>query len=209
MAAPILSRSFQLLSEAALERDQIHKIRETPFPFPFGQVCSLMLVVWVLTLPFVMAACITWPVAAAAMAFLSTASLFSVNTVSSELECPFDDTANDLCLEYLKDDFTDNMAEIMGWLAHRSEGNVAGSIGEKPQEEPWTMMQKQMQLHEDFKVKTPRDMDVMENPATAGGYNFIPEEVRMRVTRSVFRGEEVVMSSLKSRAKEKGTFWLH
>ena len=56
MPAPILSRSFQLLSEASLEREQIFKIRDTPFPFPFAQVCSLMLVIWCLTLPIILAA---------------------------------------------------------------------------------------------------------------------------------------------------------
>eukprot|EP01049_Picozoa_sp_SAG25_P000745 SAG25_NODE_27_length_21065_cov_19.427931_13_plen_197_part_00 len=36
--APVLTRSFQLLSEASVGRDMLGKIQNTPFPFPFVQV---------------------------------------------------------------------------------------------------------------------------------------------------------------------------
>lgn len=145
---PVLSRTFQLLSEASLERDHIHKIRDTPFPFPFAQVCSLLLLFWCLTLPVIVAVYVDFVWLGAAISFLGVLSLFSINGVSSELECPFDDTANDLSLEYFKDEFTDSMAEMMAWLAEKSNGNVAGSLEAKPAEEPWGLIKAQIAMRE-------------------------------------------------------------
>lgn len=213
MPAPILSRSFQLLSEASLEREQIFKIRDTPFPFPFAQVCSLMLVIWCLTLPIILAAFVETTWIAAVGSFLGVGTLFAVNYVASELESPFDDTPNDLCLEYLKDDFTDTMAEMMAWLAHRSTGNVAGSIGDKPTEKPWTMMEKQMRLHKEITTgEKEKEMELHSgnNPvSSAGQYNFIPEEVKMRVSGSACGKSDVYMSTMATMKAKRRVFWIH
>ena len=206
---PVLTRSFQLLSDAALERDQIEKIKETPFPFPFAQVCSLMLFIWCTTLPVVLATFVTTAWAAALVSFCAVVALFSVNAVASELESPFDDTPNDLCLEYIADQFTDTMAELMAWLAHRSAGNVAGSIGDEPTEKPWEMMEKQMKLHDE--LSTGEKEVMQDNPvgASTGEYNFIPEEVRMRVTKRSFQQPKYHMSTLEGMSQDKSIFWLH
>jgi hypothetical protein len=54
-----------------------------------------------------------------------------LSVVSSTLECPFDDTANDLSLEYFTEEFTDSMCEMMSWMMSAPEGsaNLSGSIG--------------------------------------------------------------------------------
>eukprot|EP01043_Picozoa_sp_COSAG02_P040920 COSAG02_NODE_3349_length_6890_cov_347.564865_2_plen_249_part_00 len=211
VSAPILSRSFQLLSEASLERDQIHKIRDTPFPFPFAQVCSLMLIIWCLTLPMLLTVFVETTWIAAVGSFLGVGTLFAVNCVASELECPFDDTPNDLCLEYLKDNFTDTMAETMAWLAHRSTGNVAGSIGEKPTEQPWTMMEKHMRLNRELiRGGGEKEVDFVDNPVSSTGqYNFIPEEVKMRVTGSACGKSDVYVSTMKTMTRKRRIFWIH
>jgi hypothetical protein len=41
-APPVLSRSFQVMSEVQLAMNQAQKIQTTPFPFPFVQVRPLM-----------------------------------------------------------------------------------------------------------------------------------------------------------------------
>jgi predicted membrane chloride channel (bestrophin family) len=218
--APVLSRSFQLLSEVSLEREQIHKIKATPFPFPYAQACSFLLLFWLVSLPVVVATFVEPEWLAATISFLGVLSLFSINGVSSELECPFDDTPNDLSLEYYKDDFTDAMAETMSWLSDDSEGNVAGSIAAAPDEKPWAMLEKQLEMRERVasqgKVGREKDAGSPEstrhaNPTSTKGtqLNFIPEEVRMRVTRSWTGRSELEMSTLDEYRRKKGIFWLH
>ena len=92
VAPPVYTRTFQLLSDVALARDHIHKIQDTPFPFAFAQVCSLLLVVWCLTLPVVVAIYCKFLAFGAGISFLAVLALFALNDVSSQLECPFRDT---------------------------------------------------------------------------------------------------------------------
>jgi hypothetical protein len=60
----------------------------------------------------------------AVLSFLGVGALFSINGIASELEDPFDDTPNDLALEYHVSNFTDFMTELMCWLGEKSDGNV-------------------------------------------------------------------------------------
>ena len=50
----------------------------------------------------------------AALAFLGVAVMFSINAISAELEDPFDDTPNDLALEYHVANFTDFNFQTVG-----------------------------------------------------------------------------------------------
>ena len=167
-----------------------------------------MLLIWCLTLPVVLSTYIETTWIAALGSFLGVASLFSVNCVASELESPFDDTPNDLALEYFKDDFTDTMAETMSWLADRSIGNVAGSLGAEPTEKPWMMMEKQMDVHRELSARVAADKD-FDNPVASASFNFIPEDVRMRVTRGQFTSSEITMSTFSRLTSKHGVFWLH
>ena len=172
-----------------------------------GPPCSLLLLFWCLTLPVIVAVYVDFVWLGAAISFLGVLSLFSINGVSSELECPFDDTANDLSLEYFKDEFTDSMAEMMAWLAEKSNGNVAGSLEAKPAEEPWGLIKAQIAMREKHGGK------LMETESPLGTedevHNYIPAEVRMRVTKSRFSGATTVVSTLDKYRTQKGIFWLH
>merc|ERR1719389_963682 len=50
--APIVTRVFQELSTGMLGFNQAHKVAMVPFPFPFAQMVSLLLLVLYCMLPF-------------------------------------------------------------------------------------------------------------------------------------------------------------
>ena len=109
------------------------------------------------------------------------------------------------CL-WLQDEFTDSMAEMMAWLAEKSDGNVAGALGAKPTEEPWGLIKAQIAMRASHGGKSLET----ENPVEGGeSHSYIPAEVRMRVTRSRFSGATTVVSTLDKYRTQKGIFWLH
>jgi predicted membrane chloride channel (bestrophin family) len=79
VSAPVLSRTFQLMSDTSLAHDHTHKIADTPFPFPFAQACSLLLLVWCVTLPVMVTIYADVLVLRAALSFIGVLSLFSIN----------------------------------------------------------------------------------------------------------------------------------
>ena len=173
VAPPVLTRAFHLLADVALARDHLHKIRDTPFPFPFAQACSLLLLFWCFTLPIVVAGYVNSLFFGPSISFLGVLSLFSINSVSSSLERPFQDSANDLPLEYFVDEFTDLMSEMMSWVSPTTQcsgrenykrpkaerlcgpqvagcsedGAIAGASA-APTEPPWGLMRTQMSMRQ-------------------------------------------------------------
>jgi predicted membrane chloride channel (bestrophin family) len=55
VAAPILSRSYQVLSETRLALSQCKKIQTTPFPFAYAQLCFVILHIFMVVVPIVCA----------------------------------------------------------------------------------------------------------------------------------------------------------
>eukprot|EP01048_Picozoa_sp_COSAG05_P020271 COSAG05_NODE_3400_length_2085_cov_3.351964_2_plen_151_part_00 len=102
---PVLSRTFQLLSEAEVEHDQVKKIRDTPFPLPFAQVCSMLLLFWCLSFPVILCVYVNNLALGCSIAFVGVLSFFSINGISSEMEDPFDDRPNDLPLDFFVDEY--------------------------------------------------------------------------------------------------------
>ena len=194
-----------------MERDQVKKIRDTPFPLPFAQVCSLLLLFWCLTLPVIVAIYVNHTFFGSAISFLGVLSLFSINGISSELECPFDDTPNDLPLEYYCDEFTDSISEMMTWLEKPTEGNIAGVLKSQPSSKPWGLVKVQNDLKLEAGKKKQREMegadkkaelrekthmDFDDNPAAHEDLPLNVDTIRMRVTTGRFKAPTTVVNTL-------------
>lgn len=106
---PVLSRPYQNLNDGHLAFAMCKKIRDTPFPFPYAQLMSFLLVLFCLSFPFVAAWAVpaqdNWPWKARILSFLVCLSLFALNEVARELEVPFHVAHNDINIEELHDEF--------------------------------------------------------------------------------------------------------
>lgn len=93
---PILSRVFQELANGMIHFHDASRIATIPFPFPYAQVCDILLLIhWVLT-PLVTAQSTTQVVWCIILTFVQIFILQSLNNIAVEIEHPFGSDANDL-----------------------------------------------------------------------------------------------------------------
>lgn len=94
--APILSRVFQELSRGIVVVNNAKKISEIPFPFPYAQMVSVMLMIMALVTPFVAGMLMGNIIWAGGLTFVSVFAFASINYIAAEIELPFGDDPNDL-----------------------------------------------------------------------------------------------------------------
>merc|ERR1719277_1643640 len=76
VAPPILSRVFQELSNGIVNVHDAHKISEYPFPFPFAQMLTIMLIIFTSTTPFICGLVIHQPALASFLSFAITGAMW-------------------------------------------------------------------------------------------------------------------------------------
>mmetsp|Transcript_92134 Transcript_92134/g.176551 ORF Transcript_92134/g.176551 Transcript_92134/m.176551 type:complete len:514 (-) Transcript_92134:9-1550(-) len=96
MPPPILSRSFQELSNGMVAFHDAMKISVIPFPFPYVQSCDLLLLLHMLVAPFVICQWVSEAIWAGIFAFMQVFILWSLLFIALELENPFGLDANDI-----------------------------------------------------------------------------------------------------------------
>lgn len=100
---PVLSRVYQTLSEGALGFNQADKLAKTPFPMPYAQMLTVLLLVFNVTLPVMIAGNINALWLGVVVSAVSVAAYQGLNETARELEDPFKPThANDLGLPQLQ-----------------------------------------------------------------------------------------------------------
>ncbi|CAE7329986.1 unnamed protein product [Symbiodinium pilosum] len=93
---PILSRAFQELSRGMVNMTNLKKIRDVPFPFPYAQFLSWLLVIhWTLT-PLVASQTVLKPWWAGIFVFVVETSYWTLFYIAQEIDQPFGEDANDL-----------------------------------------------------------------------------------------------------------------
>ena len=91
------------------------KIKDTPMPFPYVQMLSFFLIVFVLTLPFAIVHMFMWTTPA--IAAVVTTALFGINAIGVEIEDPFGTDANDFEFSAIIDEVatdTENLLSMAG-----------------------------------------------------------------------------------------------
>lgn len=116
---PILSRSFQELSRGVVNLNNVRKIRDIPFPFPYNQVLVCMLAVhWIVT-PLIAAFYVSSIWWACAICFFVTGGLWCVIYIAKEIDQPFGEDPNDLPMVEMQRDFNRSLSNLMEPLAQR------------------------------------------------------------------------------------------
>jgi len=96
MPAPIMSRSYQELSNGMNGYSQAQKIADIPFPFPFTQLMEILLYGYSVLIPMHTAVFTQGQVFTPLLAFCIAYSLWTLSELSRELEDPFADGPNQL-----------------------------------------------------------------------------------------------------------------
>jgi len=107
--APILSRAFQELSRGMVGVTNVRKIRDVPFPFPYSQFLSFILVVHWLVTPIVASQIILKPWWAGIMVFSVVTSYWTLYYIAQEIDQPFGEDANDLPVREMQRHFNEKL----------------------------------------------------------------------------------------------------
>eukprot|EP00930_Biecheleria_cincta_P099233 TRINITY_DN90870_c0_g1_i1.p1 TRINITY_DN90870_c0_g1~~TRINITY_DN90870_c0_g1_i1.p1 ORF type:complete len:372 (+),score=42.80 TRINITY_DN90870_c0_g1_i1:421-1536(+) len=106
---PILSRAFQEFANGIVTVSQVHNIKEVPFPFPYAQMITVMLMFhWIVT-PLGASQYLQSPWAAGIMCFAVVAAFWSLLYIALELDMPFGNDANDLPVKKFMLEFNESL----------------------------------------------------------------------------------------------------
>lgn len=93
---PLLSRSFQELSNGMVAFHDAIKIASIPFPFPYAQTCDALLLIHWLGTPIVLAQWVTSAYWGAVFSFMQVFIYWCLNMIAMEIENPFGNDPNDI-----------------------------------------------------------------------------------------------------------------
>lgn len=110
---PIVVRPLAAISSGMLGFHQAHKIAVVPFPFPFAQIVSILLVVLYISLPFYLDVFTKNILFTPLMSFVLPMCYSGLNQVSIELESPFLQCANDIEVESINESFIQELEDTL------------------------------------------------------------------------------------------------
>mmetsp|Transcript_19783 Transcript_19783/g.35877 ORF Transcript_19783/g.35877 Transcript_19783/m.35877 type:complete len:623 (-) Transcript_19783:87-1955(-) len=93
---PILTRTFQEISNGMVAFHDAMKISYIPLPFPYAQACDCLLALHWLVVPFVISQWVTSAAWAAIFVIIQVFILWALNFIAIEIENPFGSDPNDL-----------------------------------------------------------------------------------------------------------------
>lgn len=96
VAPPIVSRIFQQLGNGYTSLIDAQKIADVPFPFPYAQMVSLLLVTASFVTPVICGMNMESKWWAAGLTFMCIFGFWAINYIAAEIEMPFGDDKNDL-----------------------------------------------------------------------------------------------------------------
>jgi predicted membrane chloride channel (bestrophin family) len=137
IAPPIQTRIFQEVSNGMLGYVNAMKISDVPFPFPFAQMCSLLIVVFSCFIPVYMACFTQSMIAGPILTFVLFETIWCINEVSKDLENPFGNSMNDIQLDDFHCRFLGFLNEIeSAHLAATSCSKSPHALQDKEQKSP-------------------------------------------------------------------------
>mmetsp|Transcript_112983 Transcript_112983/g.243392 ORF Transcript_112983/g.243392 Transcript_112983/m.243392 type:complete len:485 (-) Transcript_112983:46-1500(-) len=117
VAPPILSRSFQELSRGIVNLNNVRKIKEIPFPFPYAQASTVMLLVhWIITPIFASQYIASWW-SAAIVSLVVSCAFWAISYIAQEIEQPFGEDPNDLPMAEMQSDMNRSLRVLLQPLA--------------------------------------------------------------------------------------------
>jgi len=120
IAPPIVSRCFQELSNGIVALTNVRKITDIPFPFPYAQLVSVMLLISTVLTPIVTGLLMDSPHWAGLLTFISQFAFWSINYIAAEIEMPFGDDENDLPIDELQREMNECLTNLLHPLIEKS-----------------------------------------------------------------------------------------
>jgi len=93
---PVLTRVFQQLANGYVEYSRALAIAHVPFPFPYAQITSVLLILQMLMTPFFISVMTNHWLLAFCYAFVPVGTLWAINLTAAEIQEPFHHQDNDL-----------------------------------------------------------------------------------------------------------------
>jgi len=110
---PILSRVFHELAQGNYEFQQALTITNVPFPYPYAQLTTVMLLFHGAITPFfVSMLSVHWSLAAI-FTLVQVSTLWGINLVAAELQQPFQEDANDLPMSQMHRQTLESLALLL------------------------------------------------------------------------------------------------
>lgn len=109
---PILSRIYQELSNGNLGHQQAMKVAIVPFPFPFAQILTWLLVMFLFFAPIIVFVYTGGELLTCGLIFVTTLGFQVIHEIAMELENPFGKSANDLPLVSLHEAWAEMIKEV-------------------------------------------------------------------------------------------------
>lgn len=107
VAAPILSRLYQFISDGMIGYNQARKVAYIPFPFPHAQITSLIVLAVACTMPLLMLDFVSNAYFGFFLNLLTVMSFTGLHEVARELENPFANVPNDVPLNNFQGQFNE------------------------------------------------------------------------------------------------------
>lgn len=120
IAAPILSRAFQELSRGNVIMNNIRKVKDVPFPFPYEQMIQTMLIVHSLFTPLLSAGFLAEAWSACALTFFIVASYWGLLYIAREIDHPFGDDKNDFNVADMQHAMNQGLLTLLHPLAQKA-----------------------------------------------------------------------------------------
>lgn len=111
--APIVTRAFQQLNSGMVSLSTMLAITDTPFPFPYAQIVTVFLLIYMVLTPLVVASIASHWVWAGVFTFLPILTQWAINITASEIEQPFGDDFNDFDLWEIQDDWNTSVLLLL------------------------------------------------------------------------------------------------
>jgi predicted membrane chloride channel (bestrophin family) len=126
-APPIQSRMYQQLSDGMAGFCQACKLSDVPFPFPYAQMLTLLLVCYACFIPVYIVCFTSSMIAGPIMSFALFQGIWGLNETAKELENPFGTDENDITLGDFHLRFLDGIDQVFSASTLRSGMKAAAS----------------------------------------------------------------------------------
>lgn len=131
---PVFSRVYQVFSDGMMGYNNAVKLHDTPFPFPYSQFIFFNLIIFSLTVPWLVSAKIgdnkgevaDWggKVVCCVVSFIIVLVYFALNEVARELEDPFNHDPNELPLVVYQRNFNQRIQALVAEDGYLVEAGV-------------------------------------------------------------------------------------
>eukprot|EP00928_Gymnodinium_smaydae_P087803 TRINITY_DN71_c3_g1_i1.p1 TRINITY_DN71_c3_g1~~TRINITY_DN71_c3_g1_i1.p1 ORF type:complete len:525 (+),score=37.80 TRINITY_DN71_c3_g1_i1:58-1632(+) len=114
---PILSRVFQELSHGIVNLNNVRQLKEIPFPFPYSQTLTYLLVIHWVTTAVLASQFMGSAVCAAFLSFVLISAYWTPLYIALEIDQPFGGDANDLPVKMLQSDMNQSLLQLLEPMA--------------------------------------------------------------------------------------------